>query len=175
MELLHELIPSLSKIAVLRNPANSSEVVAAEVTRAAAQSLGISFLVEQATAPTDFERAINAIKSTGATAVIVLPDPMFFTNRGQLIGQLGQARLPSIYMETGFVAAGGLISYGPNFTQLFRRAATYVDKILKGAKPADLPVEQPNKFELIINASTAKALGLVIPQSILLRADEVIE
>jgi len=175
VELLHELIPSLSKIAVLRNPANSSEVVAAEVTRAAAQSLGISFLVEQATAPTDFERAINAIKSTGATAVIVLPDPMFFTNRGQLIGQLGQARLPSIYMETGFAAAGGLMSYGPNFTQLFRRAATYVDKILKGAKPADLPVEQPNKFELIINASTAKALGLVIPQSILLRADEVIE
>ena len=112
MELLHELIPSLSKIAVLRNPANSSEVVAAEVTRAAAQSLGISFLVEQATAPTDFERAINAIKSTGATAVIVLPDPMFFTNRGQLIGQLGQARLPSIYMETGFAAAGGLMSYG---------------------------------------------------------------
>ena len=107
VELLHELMPSLSKVAVLRNPANSSEVVAAEAPRAAAQSLGISFVVEQATAPTDFERAINAIKSNGAKAVIVLPDPMFFTNRGQLIGLLGQARLPSIYMETGFVAAGG--------------------------------------------------------------------
>jgi len=175
VELLHELIPSLSKVAVLRNPANSSEVVAAEATRAAAQSLGISFYTEQATAPSDFDRAINAIVSNGAKAVIVLPDPMFFTNRGQLIRLLSQARLPSIYMETGFVAAGGLISYGPNFTQLFRRAATYVDKILKGAKPADLPVEQPNKFELIINANAAKALGLVIPQSILLRADEVIE
>src|SRR5712691_5594534 len=98
---------------------------------------------------------------------------MFLANRGQLIKLIDQARLPAIYMETGFVAAGGLISYGPNFTQLFRRAATYVDKILKGAKPPDLPVEQPTKFELVINLKTAKALGLTIPQSLLQRADEV--
>jgi putative ABC transport system substrate-binding protein len=118
---------------------------------------------------------ISAIVDSGAKSLIVLPDPMFLANRGQLIKLIDQARLPAIYMETGFVAAGGLISYGPNFAQLFRRAATYVDRILKGAKPADMPVEQPTKFELIINQGTANALGLTIPQFILLRADEVID
>jgi ABC-type uncharacterized transport system substrate-binding protein len=100
---------------------------------------------------------------------------MFLANRSEMIRWINQARLPAIYMETGFVASGGLMSYGPNFTQLFRRAATYVDKILRGAKPADMPVEQPTKFELIINQGTAHALGLTIPQSILLRADELID
>ena len=175
LELLRELVPSLSKCAVLRNPANSGETVAVEATQTAARSLGMSLVVELAGDPGEFDRAIAAIVHSGAKSLIVLPDPMFLANRVQLIKLIGQARLPAIYMETGFVAAGGLLSYGPNFTQLFRRAATYVDKILKGAKPSDLPVEQPTKFELVINLATANALGLTIPQSILLRADEVIE
>jgi len=175
LELLRELVPSLSKVAVLRNPANTGEVVAVEATQALAGTLGITVLVEVAGKPGDFERAIAAIANGGAKAVIVLPDPMFLANRGELIRLINQARLPAIYMETGFVASGGLMSYGPSFTQLFRRAATYVDKILKGAKPGDIPVEQPTKFELIINQATANVLGLAIPQSILLRVDELID
>jgi putative ABC transport system substrate-binding protein len=175
LELMRELVPSLSKVAVIRNPANTGEVVAVETTQALAHNLGMTVLVEHAAKPGDFERVIGAIADGGAKAVIVLPDPMFLANRSELIRLINQVRLPAIYMETGFVASGGLMSYGPNFTQLFRRAATYVDKILKGAKPADMPIEQPTKFELIMNQGTANALGLTIPQSILLRADEVIE
>jgi putative ABC transport system substrate-binding protein len=167
LELLRELVPSLSKVAVLRNPANTGEVVAVEATQALARSLGMSVVVEHAGKPAEFDAS--------SKAVIVLPDPMFLANRSELIRLINQARLPAIYMETGFVASGGLMSYGPNFTQLFRRAATYVDKILKGAKPGDMPIEQPTKFELIINQGTANALGLAIPQSILLRADELID
>jgi putative ABC transport system substrate-binding protein len=175
LELLRELVPSLSKVGIIRNPANAGEVVAVEATQAIARNLGMTVLVEHAARPGDLERVITAIAVGGAQAVIVLPDPMFLANRSELIRLINQARLPAIYMETGFVASGGLMSYGPNFTQLFRRAATYVDKILKGANPADMAVEQPTKFELIINQATANALGLTIPQSILLRADEFID
>jgi len=175
LELLRELIPALSKVAVLRNPANAGEVVAVETTQAIARNLGMTVLVEHAPKPSDFGRAIAAIVDGGAKAVIVLPDPMFLANRSELIKLINQARLPAIYMETGFVASGGLMSYGPNFTQLFRRAATYVDKILKGAKPADMPIEQPTKFKLIINQATANALELTLPQSVLLRVDELID
>jgi putative ABC transport system substrate-binding protein len=175
LELLRELVPSLARVAVLRNPANTGEAVAVEATQTAARGLGMSLVVELASKPSEFDRVITAIVDSGAKSLIVLPDSMFNANREQLIKLIDQARLPAIYMETSFVAAGGLISYGPNITQLFRRAASYVDKILKGAKPADMPVEQPTKFELIINKGTADALGLTIPQSILLRADEVIE
>ena len=103
------------------------------------------------------------------------PDPMFNEHRAKLVALIGQSRLPAIYMETGFVAAGGLISYGPNLADMFRKSADYVDKILWGAKPTDLPVEQPTKFELILNLKTATALGLTIPPLLLARADEVIE
>jgi putative ABC transport system substrate-binding protein len=175
LELLRELLPSLSKVAVLLNPANASEVLAVEATQALARGLGMSVAVERAASPGEFDRAIGAIVSGGGQAVIVLPDPTFLANRSELIKLINRARLPAIYMETGFAASGGLVSYGPNFMQLFRRAATYVDKILKGANPADLPVEQPTKFELIINQGTANALGLPIPQSFLLRADELID
>ena len=175
LELLRELLPSLSKVAVLRNPANTSEVVAVEATQALGRGLGMSVAVEHATSPSEFDRAIGQIASGGGQAVIVLPDPTFLANRRELIELINRVRLPAIYMETGFVASGGLMSYGPNFTQLFRRAATYIDKILKGANPADLPIEQPTKFELIINQGTANALGLAIPQSLLLRADELID
>ena len=100
---------------------------------------------------------------------------MFNAHRAKLVQLIGQSRLPAIYMETGFVAAGGLISYGPNFSDMFRKSADYVDRILRGAKPADLPVQQPTKFELILNLKTAKTLGLTIPPTLLARADEVIE
>ena len=113
--------------------------------------------------------------SSSTISIVVLPDPMLLANREQLVELIRQSGLPAIYMETGFVVAGGLISYGPNSTELFRRAAAYVDKILKGAKPGDLPVEQPTKFELVINLKTATAIGITAPTSILLRANDVIE
>jgi putative ABC transport system substrate-binding protein len=175
LELLRELVPSLAKVAVLWNPANRAEGVAVNATETAARSLGMSVAVEHVGNPSEFDRAFSAIARSGAKAVVVLPDPMFLANRQQLVELTNRSRLPAIYMETGFVAAGGLISYGPNFTELFRRAAAYVDKILKGAKPGDLPVEQPTKFELVINLKTAKALGIEVPPTLLARADEVIE
>jgi putative tryptophan/tyrosine transport system substrate-binding protein len=175
LELLRELVPSLSKVAVLWNPANSAEAAAVKATETAALSLGMSLIVERASNPSEIDRAIAAVTQSGAKSVVVLPDPMFLANRAQLVELIGKARLPAIYMETGFVAAGGLLSYGPNFTELFRRAAAYVDKILKGAKPGDLPVEQPTKFELVINLKTATTIGITPPTSILLRATEVIE
>jgi ABC-type uncharacterized transport system substrate-binding protein len=175
LELLRELVPSLAKVAVLWNPANRAEEVAVKATETAAQSLGMSVGVEHAGNSSEFDRVFSAIARSGAKAVVVLPDPMFLANRQQLVELTNRSRLPAIYMETGFVAVGGLISYGPNFTELFRRAAAYVDKILKGAKPGDLPVEQPTKFELSINLKAAAAIGVTVPTSILLRADEVIE
>jgi putative ABC transport system substrate-binding protein len=175
LELLREMVPSLSKVAVLWNPANSAEAAAVKATETAALSLGMSLVVEHASNPSEIDRAIAAVTQSGAKSIVVLPDPMFLANRAQLVELVRQARLPAIYMETGFVAAGGLISYGPNLAELFRRAAAYVDKILKGAKPGDLPVEQPTKFELVINLKTATAMGITTPTSILLRANEVIE
>jgi putative ABC transport system substrate-binding protein len=175
LELLRELVPSLSKVAVLWNPANSAEAVAVKATETAALSLGMSLVVERVSDPGEIDRAIAAVTQSGAKSIVVLPDPMFLASSTRLVESIRQSRLPAIYMETGFVAAGGLISYGPNFTDLFRRAATYVDKILKGAKPGDLPVEQPTKFELVINLKTATAIGVTTPTSILLRATDVIE
>ena len=175
LELLRELVPSLSKVAVLWNPANTPEVVAVRTTEGAARSLGMSLIVEQATGPDEFRHAIAVISERGAQSIVVLPDPMFLANREQLVGLIGQLRVPAIYMETGFVDAGGLISYGPNLPELFHLAATYVDKVLKGAKPSDLPVELPTTFELVINLKTAKATGITAPTSILLRATQVIE
>jgi putative tryptophan/tyrosine transport system substrate-binding protein len=175
LELLRELVPSLAKVAVLWNPANSAEGVAVKATETVAHSLGMSITVEHVGSPSEFDQAFSAIVRSGTNAVIVLPDPMFLANRQQLVELNNRSRLPAIYFETSFVAAGGLISYGPNFTELFRRAAAYVDKILKGGKPGDLPIEQPTKFVLAINLKTAAAIGITAPTSILLRADEVIE
>jgi putative ABC transport system substrate-binding protein len=175
LELLRELVPSLAKVAVLWNPANRAEEVAVKATEAAAHSVGMTVVVEYVGSPSEFDRAFSAIARSGAQAIVVLPDPMFLANREQLVTLSNRSRLPAIYMETGFVTAGGLISYGPNFTELFRRAAAYVDKILKGVKPGDLPIEQPTKFVLAINLKTAAAIGITAPTSILLRADEVIE
>ncbi len=175
LELLRELTPRLTKVAILHNPTNRSEEVAIRATETAARNLGLSVFVQLVSDSGEFERAISALARNGAESIIVLPDPMFNARRAELVQLIGQSRLPAIYMETGFVAAGGLISYGPNLAEMCRKSADYLDKILRGAKPADLPVQQPTKFELILNLKTAKTLGLTIPPTLLARADEVIE
>jgi putative ABC transport system substrate-binding protein len=175
LELLHELVPSLTKIAVLRNPANRAEEVATRTTQTVAQKLGMSVTIVTLSEPGEFDNAIAALAQNGIESIIVPPDPMFNEHRSKLVQLIARVRIPAIYMETGFVAEGGLISYGPNLKEMFRRSADFVDKILRGAKPADLPVEQPTTFELILNLKAAHALGLTVPPSILLRATEIIE
>ena len=141
----------------------------------AARALGVQLQFVEARGPADFDRAFSEMTRARAAALTVLTSPMFFSERRRLVDLAAKNRLPAVYALREFVDAGGLMSYGPNLADLFRRAAIYVDKILKGAKPADLPVEQPTKFELVINLKTAKALGLTIPPSVLARADQVIE
>ena len=175
LELLRELVPLLTKIAVLRNPANRAEEVAILATQTVAQKLGMSVTIVTLSEPGEFDNAIAALAQSGIQSIIVPPDPMFNEHRSKLVQLIAQSRIPAIYMETGFVAEGGLISYGPNLKEMFRRSADFVDKILRGAKPADLPVEQPTTFELILNLKAAHALGLTVPPSILLRATEIIE
>jgi putative ABC transport system substrate-binding protein len=140
----------------------------------AARALGLQLQVVEARAPADLDRAFSDMIRDRAEALTVVGTPMFFTERGRLVGLAGRHRLPSMYTSRQFVDAGGLMAYGANLDDLLRRTAVYVDKILKGANPGDLPVEQPTKFELIINIKTAKALGITIPKSLLGRADEVI-
>jgi putative tryptophan/tyrosine transport system substrate-binding protein len=175
LELLREITPTLAKVAILHNPTNPSEEVAIRATETAAHDLGLSVFVEPVSDPGEFDRAISALVRNGAESIIVMPDPLFNDHRAELVQLIGQARIPAIYTETGFAAAGGLISYGPNLEEMFRRSADYLDKILRGAKPADLPVEQSTRFELIVNLRTAETLGIAIPPLILARAFEVIE
>jgi putative ABC transport system substrate-binding protein len=145
------------------------------VQRAAA-TLGVKLQPLQIRgAPKDFDRAFAAMRKERAEALVVLPDVMFFDHQERLTTLAAKNRLPAVYGEREFADAGGLMAYGPNYDDLFRRSAYYVNRILKGAKPADLPVEQPTKFDLVINLKTAKALGLAIPQSLLVRADQVIQ
>jgi putative ABC transport system substrate-binding protein len=141
----------------------------------AGQALGVRLQYVEARRPADFDRAFSAMTRAHAGALTVLPSPMFFNERRRLVDLAAKHRLPAGYPWREGADAGGLISYGPSIADLYRRAATYVDKILKGAKPGDLPIEQPTKFELMINLKTAKALGLTIPQSLLRQADQVIE
>ena len=145
---------------------------AAEV---AARALGVRLQVVEARGPADLDRAFSDMTRVRAGALTVLGSVMFHIERSRLVDLAAKNRLPAVYRLREFVDAGGLMSYGPDFADMFQRAATYVDKILKGAKPADLPVEQPTKFELVINLKAAKALGLTIPPSVLRRADEVVE
>jgi ABC-type uncharacterized transport system substrate-binding protein len=141
----------------------------------AARVLGVRLQFVEARGPADFDRAFSDMTRARAGALTVLASVMFFNERRRLVDRAAQNRLLAVYVGKEFVDAGGLMAYGANRADMFRRVAVYVDKILKGAKPGDLPVEQPTKFELVINLKTAKALGLTIPQSILLRADQVIE
>jgi putative tryptophan/tyrosine transport system substrate-binding protein len=175
LELLKVVVPKVSRVAVLGDPGHSqygSQLREAEV---ASRSLGVRLQVVEARGPSQYDSAFGAMVRKRAEALLVLPDPVSFFGRRPHLDLAAKHRLPASYGSREFVDAGGLISYGPSLSDLWRRAATYVDKILRGAKPGDLPVEQPTKFELVINLKTAKALGLTIPQSVLLRADEVIE
>ena len=175
LELLKEVVPKVSRMAVLWNPNTRGNALALRETEIAARALGLELQPLEARSLNDFDRAFAAMTAKRAGALLVLGDVMFSTHRNRLADLAAKRRLPAMYPARESVEAGWLMSYGPNTLELFRRAATYVDRILKGAKPADLPVEQPTKFELVINLKTAKSLGLTIPQSLLLRADEVIQ
>ena len=177
LELLKETAtaPKVSRVAVLWNPATPGNALSLRATEIASRALGVQPQPLEARSVNDFDSAFAAIATKRAGSLLVLGDVMFVTHRIRLADLAAKSRLPAMYPAREYVQAGGLMSYGHFFPELFRRAATYVDKILKGAKPADLPVEQPTKFELMINLKTAKALGLTIPPSVLLRADQVID
>ena len=174
LELFREIAPKASRFAVVWNPASPVEALSFRELSAAASAVGLEIHSVEVRGPEDFSAAFAALSPGRVHALIAYANPINFRGR-QLIAEFAlRSRLPSMYDERLFVDAGGLMSYAPNFADLFRRAATYVDKIVKGAKPVDLPVEQPTKFELIINLKTAKALGLTIPATLLFQADEVI-
>jgi putative ABC transport system substrate-binding protein len=175
LELLKEAVPKVRRVAVLSNPASPSQPFAISDIKGAARSLGLQLQILEARGPGEFDGAFAAMARERAGALFVVQDPAFIPQRARLVDLAAKNRLPSMFTQREDTEAGGLMSYGPRLSDLWRRAATYVDKILKGAKPADLPVEQPTKFELVINLKTAKALGLKIPQSVLIRADEVIQ
>jgi putative ABC transport system substrate-binding protein len=175
LELLKEAAPRVTRVAVLWNPTQPGQAIAWQQTQQAAQTLGLVLFSAEVRRPEDFAPAFTAIVVERAEALLVLPDPLTTFHRQQTADFAVKQRLPSMYAASYWVEAGGLLSYGTSFAALWRRAAVYVDKILKGAKPADLPIEQPTKFELVINLKTAKALGLTIPPSLLQRADQVIE
>jgi putative tryptophan/tyrosine transport system substrate-binding protein len=175
LELLREVIPGLSRVALLWSPDARGNLFDYKETEGAARSLRLELQSVEVSRAEDLGRAFSAITSQRAQALVVSPgNSVAITNRSQIASFAQSSRLPSMYGDKMYVDAGGLMSYGPNASGMFRRAAAYVDKILKGAKPADLPVEQPTKFELVINLKTAKALGITMPQSLLQRADEVI-
>ena len=175
LQLLRELVPGSQIIAVLANPATPFALLALKETKTAAEILQVRLeILELKTRDQVASRFEAAIKA-GASGMIVFSDPLTTAIRQQIADLATKFRLPTIYTYKEFTEAGGLMSYGPNRRDMYRRTAEYADKILKGAKPADLPVEQPTKFELVINLKTAKALGLTIPQSLLVRADEVIQ
>ncbi len=175
LELLREADPRLSRVAVLWNPAAPPQGPGVKQIEVAARSLGVQVQPVEVRGPGDFERAFSAITQRRANGLFVTEDLIFSVRRGEIMLFALKNRLSTISSFREFAQAGGLMTYGPNGPDLFRRAATFVGKILKGAKPADLPVEEPVRYELVINLSTAKALGLTVPHSLLLRADQVME
>jgi putative tryptophan/tyrosine transport system substrate-binding protein len=176
LELLREVVPGLSRVAFLWNPDVRGNVLDYKEMEGAARSQRLQLQSVEVVRAEDLDRAFSAVTNQHAQALILAAgNPVGFAKRGQIVSFAQRNRLPSMYGVKEYVDAGGLMSYGPSNLDLRRRAASYVDKILKGAKPADLPVEQPTKFELVINLKTAKALGLTIPQSLLRRADQVIQ
>jgi putative tryptophan/tyrosine transport system substrate-binding protein len=174
LELLKETVPGVARVAVLWNSNHPGQPLAFKQTQVAAQALGVTALSVEVRRREDFESAFRRLAKERPGALLVLPDPVTMFHRKLITDFDAKNRLPAMYAAREWADAGGLMSYGTNFAEVFRRAATYVDKILKGAKPADLPVEQPTKFELAINLKTAKVLGLTIPPSVLARADRVI-
>jgi len=175
LQLLREIIPGLSSVAALSNSANPQSSVELKEMYAAAHTLSLQLQSIQISADVSLDGAFDLIRKSGAGALIVLTDPILYSQRSRILALAQQNRLPAMYFFREFVIEGGLMSYAPSDTDLFRRTATYVDKVLKGARPGDLPIQQPTKFELVINLKTAKALGLNVPQSLLATADEVIE
>ncbi|HUO65666.1 MAG TPA: ABC transporter substrate-binding protein [Terriglobales bacterium] len=175
LELLREVVPKVSHIAVLWNPDNPFHAGSLKETRAAAQVLGIKLQFLGVRVSEDLPAAFASIVKERPGALLVLADRVFLHNRARIVDFEAKQRLPGVYAYRELVEAGGLMSFGPSYAGMHRRAAYYVDKILKGSKPADLPVEQPTRFELMINLKTAKALGLSIPPSLLSRADEVVQ
>jgi putative ABC transport system substrate-binding protein len=175
LELLKEIDPKITRVAVFRNPTTPTHTVLWEETRAAATALGIKVFPFDIRSRDDIDGLFGTMAREHAEGLLVLPDPVSFTNRKQIVDLAAKTKLLAMYPWNEFAEAGGLMVYSPNRDNLWRRSATYVDKILKGAKPGDLPIEQPTKFDLVINLKTAKALGLTIPPSLLLRADQVIE
>ena len=174
LELLKEVVPKLSRVAVLGNAIQPGNPQALREINLAADAFGVQLQYLEIQAPKDIETAFHAASKGRADAILVMASPITFSQRRQVAGLAVKVRLPTIYSRPEYVEDGGLVFYGVSYTDLFRRAATYVDKILKGTKPADLPVEQPIKFEFIINLKAAKQIGLTIPPNVLARADKVI-
>ena len=175
LQLLKDLVPRLSSVAILVNPSVPSHALDVRELQIAARSLTIQLQVVEARAPNELAKAFSEARQAQAGALVVLGSSMFFGNRAQIVELASSNRLPAMYGVREFVELGGLVAYAPNLRDSFRRAAGYVDRILKGAKPGDLPIEQPTTFELMINLKTAKTLGITVPQSLVVRADEVIQ
>jgi putative tryptophan/tyrosine transport system substrate-binding protein len=174
LELLREIIPDLARLAIMANAASPNAALEISALQSSALTLGVETAIFEIRRAEDIAPAFEAFKG-GAQALCIVPDPLVLSHRAAINTLALGRRLPTMYAYRDYVEAGGLVSYGPNLPALFRRAGDFVDKILHGAKPADIPVEQPTKFELVINLTTAKGLGLTIPPKLLVRADEVIE
>jgi putative ABC transport system substrate-binding protein len=175
LELLTQIVPRAARVAVLTNPANPGHPLMLKEATLAAQSLGVQLQTVQLRGSGDLESAFESMAQQRAGAVFVPWDGTFLVHMRRIVQLAAAHHLPALYGQRNYIDAGGLAAYGPSAIESFRRAAVYVDKILKGARPTDLPIEQPTKFELVINLKTAKALGITIPQSLLSRTDEVIE
>jgi putative ABC transport system substrate-binding protein len=175
LQLLHEAVPAVRRIAVIWNPGNPGARRSLAEAEAVATTLSIQIVSVNARNLQEIERAFAVAREKGAAALQTVPDASFWNLRSGIVALANRYRLPAVYPESDFATAGGLLAYGPSISDNFRRVATYVDRILKGVKPGDLPIEQPTKFELVINLKTAKALGLAIPPALLARADQVIE
>jgi len=174
LEVLRETFPKLARVAVLRNPSNAGDAITWKETEEAAQALGLQLHSLEVRSVKDFENVFESATKADGQALLTLPDPLLQSHRKEIVDFAAKSRLPGIYPDPEYVAAGGLMSYAANPVEFYARAASYVDRILKGAKPADLPVEQPTKFDLVINLTAAKQIGLLIPQKVLARADRVI-
>jgi putative ABC transport system substrate-binding protein len=174
LQLLKEILPSIGRIGIIWNATNPYAAVVLRETQQAARVLGVQIQSIEVRSPSDFDNAFDAATKGNVGGLIVVEDPLTFSQMERIVSLAATHRLPVMYGMREFVNAGGLIAYGPSYPDLLRRAATYIDKILKGASPTDLPLEQPTKFELAINAKTAKTIGTTVPQSLLLRADDVI-
>jgi len=175
LEIIRRLVPGLTRVAVLKNPLVKVHAIFWQEIKATAQTLGMALQPIEVHGPADFEAAFSAATQANAQALLALDDPLTIGYRSRIVELAASSHLPAIYGFREFADAGGLISYGADFVVLFRHSATFVDKILRGAKPADLPIEQPTKFELVINLKAAKTIGLTVPPLLLAQADDVIE